>query len=141
MVISYSRRITDLQKLSLLANLENQNELIVNLPKDCITNFNDVIGTLLPQGTILYHNGIKYLTIQPITPLASQTPDSIGMLAHYKPYRDGQEYEWLYGEYVEIGWVRYVTDEDGNVTRYRAVQDPNANIYSPELVPGIWQAQ
>lgn len=138
MIVSYSQRLKDLQKLSLLANLTNENELIVSLPNNCITKFEDVIGKLLPIGTVVTYNNIKYLVMQSVTPIETQPPNATGMLALYKPYRDNNEYEWLYGEYVEVDWIRTVTTEE-TTTRYKAIQDPNANIYSPELVPSVWE--
>ncbi len=97
----------------------------------------------LKQGQVVQYNGIKYLVMQDITQvLSSQKPSDEGMLAIYKPYRDSKEYEWLYGEYVEIGWIRTVTKEvDGEIviTKYVAIQGVGANIYSPELVPAIWE--
>ncbi len=139
MIVSYSQRLKDLQKLSLLANLTNENELIVSLPNNCITKFEDVIGKLLPIGTVVTYNNIKYLVMQSVTPIETQPPNATGMLAIYKPYRDSDEYPWLYGEYVEIGWIRNVVNENDKIVRYRAIQDPNANIYSPEIVPNIWE--
>lgn len=57
-----------------------------------------------------------------------------GMLAIYQPYQGKQGYQWVYGEYTEIGFTRY-----HNGVLYKAVQDPNANIYSPDQVPAIWE--
>ena len=103
----------------------------------------EVVNKSLEKGMIVEHQGVKYLVMQKIaTVLESQLPNATGMLALYKPYRDSEEYEWLYGEYVEIGWVRYTvkgTEQEPIVTRYKAIQEPNANIYSPELVPAVWQ--
>ncbi len=142
-LVSVKQRLAEIKAIMAKAVYsESDSQELINIRTSDCPLWESYIGLSLNQGQVVLYNNIKYLTMQAVAVvLEGQSPSDTGMLAIYKPYRDSGKYEWLYGEYIEIGWVRYVTDEDGNVTRYRAIQDPNANIYSPELVPGIWQAQ
>lgn len=136
MLKPYNERLTEIQELSLNATLTDKNDLLVSLPLNYVTDFNDLIGTLVKQGAIIKYEDIKYLVMQSVTPIESQLPSNTGMLAIYKPYREKGVYEWLYGEYCVIGDIRTY-----NGVTYVAVQDPNTNIYTPNLVPAIWQVQ
>lgn len=136
----YKERLKEIQN-EFGKNTTRTDKEIIEVFENYLPQFNDCIGKLLTQGQVISHNGIKYKVMQSVTPIESQPPNATGMLAIYKPYRDDEEYEWLYGEYVEIGWIRYTitgTEEEPIINRYKAIQDPNANIYSPELIPAIW---
>ncbi len=142
-LISYTEYLEQEKRIYATANFTGNSDIIINRDADMFTDWNDLLGVSIPAGTVCYYEGIKYLVIQAVIPIISQPPNATGMLAIYKPYRDSGIYEWLSGEYVEIGWIRYVISEyeDIGVTidRYKAIQDPGANIYSPDLTPSIWE--
>lgn len=118
-------------------NTTRTNEEILDTYTGYCPLWEEYLGKSLTGGMVVVLNDVKYLVMQDIaTVLESQAPDDEGMLALYKPYRDSGVYEWLYGEYVEIGWVRTY-----NGVSYTAIQDPNANIYSPDLVPAVWEVE
>lgn len=110
---------------------------IVELWKHFAKPWSDYIGESLEEGAVVSKYEVKYKVMNKIDKvLEIQPPDGDGMLALYKPYRDDGLYEWLYGEYVEVGWQRVWND-----VIYTAIQDPNANIYNPDLVPAVWEAE
>ncbi|MFI3322862.1 MAG: hypothetical protein R3Y50_10145 [Rikenellaceae bacterium] len=113
--------------------IESDIELMLDLPAQYVPQWSEYIGKELTKGSLVNHLGVKYLVIQTLTPIESQTPDSVGMLAVYKPYQGKYGYQWVYGEYSEVGFTRYF---EGKL--YEAIQGPNANIYSPDLVSAIW---
>ncbi len=111
------------------------NQEILSIYEGYCPLWSDYIGQSLEAGMVVAKDGVKYLVVNNIdTVLESQSPDLEGLLALYKPFRDSATYQWLYGEYVEIGWVRTY----GGLS-YTAIQDPNANISSPDLAPAVWQ--
>ncbi len=133
-MISYAEYIAQEKRIYAKTNMTGEHDIICTRQPEMFPRWADLVGTLVNAGTVVVDNGIKYLTMQAVTPVASQPPSTTGMLAVYKPYRDGDVYPWLYGEYVQQGWRRTV----GDVT-YTAIQDPGANIYSPEQVPAVWE--
>ena len=56
------------------------------------------------------------------------------MLSIYKPYQGKYGYNWMYGEYCEVGFTRY----DG-VELYECTSDPLANVNPPSQVPSCWK--
>ncbi len=132
--ISYLDLIDKIKTLTAKADLTDQSEAILDLPTQYVPNWIDYVGSTLSAGTLVAYGGIKYLVIQSVTPIASQTPDMTGMLAIYKPYQGKYDYDWIYGEYSEVGFTRYYNEK-----LYTAIQGPGANIYSPDLVPSIWE--
>ncbi len=133
-MISYEEYVAQEKRIYAKANLTGESDIICARDAEMFPNWEDLVGTSVPAGTVCAHEGVKYLVAQAVTPIESQAPGDEGMLAVYKPYRDGDVYPWLYGEYIEIGWQRSVGD-----VVYTAIQDPGANIYSPELVPAVWE--
>lgn len=132
--LSYLQLEEKIKRLTALADLSNESETILDLPTQYATLWLDLVGTLVPKGQLVAYQGVKYLVQQSITPIESQAPDQTGMLAIYKPYQGKRGYDWIYGEYSEVGFTRY---HEGKL--YKALQDPGANIYSPDLVPNIWE--
>lgn len=122
-----------LQEIRDLSQGNVTSDLLVSVPTSYLPQWADVIGTSLEANSLVALYDIKYLVLQKVTAQEHQAPNSDGMLAIYKPYRTTGVYEWLYGEYCVKGDVRTVGDDS-----YEAIQDPGANIYSPELVPAVW---
>ncbi len=87
------------------------------------------------QWEIITHNGVDYIVMQDITDaLESQSPDADDMLALYMIWRGEGLYEWLYGEYVKLGWQRtYEGDTYECIT-----ETAGANIYEPIAVESVW---
>ncbi len=139
-LVSVKERLQEIKSIMARATYaEGEHEALINVRISDCPEWQNFIGEGLSKGRVVLHNDIKYLIVQDVTSvLESQPPNTEGMLSIYKPYRDSNEYEWLYGEYVEVGWIRYIVDESNNIIRYEAIQNPNANIYSPETVPAIW---
>ncbi len=133
-LISYQEYLAQEKRIYATASFADSSDIIISKPVDMFPDWSDLVGTSITAGTVCVYEDIKYLVLQSVTPIESQPPSMTGMLAIYKPYRDSGVYEWLYGEYVEIGWVRTYND-----ISYQAIQDPGANIYSPDLVPAVWE--
>lgn len=117
-------------------SLESKLNVIIDDLSDETSGYEEwstYIDKLLVEGTIVSYNGIDYRVMQDVYPNLTQTPDSDGMLAIYMIYRGSDTYEWLYGEYVEVGWIR---TEDG--VEYIAIQYPNMNTCSPSTVASVW---
>ncbi len=131
MLKSLETRLNEIKNLS-IGNISS--ELAVSIPANYLAQFDDVIGTTLAKDSLVAIGDVKYLVMQDTIAQSHQRPDSEGMLAIYKPYREKGVYEWLYGEYCEIDDIRTYND-----IRYTAIQDPGANIYSPDQVPAIWE--
>lgn len=132
--LSYLQLEAKIKRLTELADLSNEVETILDLPTQYATPWINLVGTPVPKGKLVAHQGIKYLVMQSVTPIESQTPSMQGMLAIYKPYQGKRGYPWIYGEYSAVGFTRY-----HNGKLYEAIQDPGANIYAPDLLPAIWQ--
>ncbi len=132
-LISYLQLEEKIAQLVKLANLSESPETILDLPSQYAPEWASYLGGVVSTGTLVAHNGIKYMVLQTVSPIESQAPDNTGMLAIYKPYQGKYDYDWVYGEYCELGFTRY-----HNGVLYKAIQNPNANIYSPDQVPAIW---
>lgn len=134
-LVSVAERLKEIRDIMSKARYTAEdNAEIVNIRNTDCPLWSDSIGGMLELGQIVMHNNIKYLVMQTVYPNETQTPDGLGMLAIYKPYTDGELKEWIYGEYVEIGWQRI----DGNAI-YQAIQDPNTNDHRPSETPAIWE--
>ncbi len=131
--ISYLQLEDKIMRLVQLANLSESPDVILDLPNQYATEWSSYIGKVISVGTLVTHKDVKYMVLQTVTPIESQSPDMQGMLAIYKPYQGRDNYPWVYGEFTEIGFTRY-----HNGKLYKAIGDPNANIYSPDQVPAIW---
>lgn len=132
-LMSVTERLTQIKKMQAQASFSEPQE-ILDLPEQYITDWQ--AGVTLSAGQLVLYGGVKYLVLQAVTTLESQLPSDTGMLAIYKPYTDSTLKDWIYGEYVEIGWQRMY---DGLV--YTAIQDAGANVHTPDLVPAVWQAE
>ena len=131
---SADERLAEIQSLAAHANMTGEDKAIVSMPVSYATPWED--GLRFGVGRLLSYKGIKYLTVQEATAQAHYPPDmpNGAMLSVYKPYQGKHGYNWLYGEYIEVGFTRY---EDGVL--YRAYQDPGANIFPPSQVPAVWE--
>lgn len=130
-LMSVTERLTQIKKMQAQASFSDNQE-IIDLPEQYIQDWS--AGVSLTAGQLVTHDGVKYLVLQDVATLDSQLPSDAGMLAMYKPYTDATLKGWIYGEYVEIGWQRMY-----NGVVYTTIQDAGANIYSPDLVPAVWQ--
>ncbi len=139
-LVSVQQRLAEIKAMMAKAVYsENDSEELLEIRTSDCPLWSDYIGLSLKQGQVVLLNNIKYLVMQAVAVvIESQSPSNTGMLAIYKPYRDSGTYEWLYGEYVEVGWIRTVTT-DTTISSYKAIQDTGANIHSPELVPSVWE--
>lgn len=127
-------RLADIQTLAAHADMTGEDETIIDMPAEYCPEWVD--GMALKAGQPVRYKGIKYLVQQPVSAQAHYPPDMPdgAMLSIYKPYQGKHGYEWLYGEYCEVGFTRY----DGGVL-YVAVQAPGANIFRPSEVPAVWE--
>ncbi len=132
-LMSVSECLAMIKKLQAQATFAEPQD-ILRMPDQFVTEWQ--AGVQLGAGRVVLHEGVKYLVLQAVATLESQLPSDTGMLAVYKPYTDASCKEWIYGEYVESGWQRVF---DG--VTYTAIQDAGANIFSPDLVPAIWEAE
>lgn len=132
--MKYNELADKIKALTAKADLTDSADTILDLPNKYVPEWSDYIGTQLSAGSLVAHNEIKYLVLQTLTSIESQPPSDTGMLALYQPYQGKYNYTWVYGEYTEIGFTRY-----HNSVLYKAIQDPNANIYSPDQTPAIWE--
>lgn len=131
---STRKRIAEIQSVMKKSDLTGENETIIELPSQYCPTWTP--GEKYKPGRLVELNGVKYLIINEVTAAKHQPPDMANgaMLAIYKPYQGKYGYNWIYGEYCEVGYTRY-----DNGVLYRAIQDPNANIYPPSAVPAVWE--
>ncbi|GHV28111.1 hypothetical protein FACS18948_6630 [Clostridia bacterium] len=98
-------------------------------------------GAAYKVGTIVRHYDKLYRIAQNHTAQAHQPPNGAGMLAIYTPVQppaaDGQILDWISGETLSVGDKRR-DPTDGKV--YQTIQNPNANVWEPHIVPAIWEA-
>ncbi len=92
-------------------------------------------GKSYSEGDIVCYNGVSYRIMQDTVADANYKPSDEGMLAIYMVYRGSDRYEWLYGEYVEQGWVREYEDIAYECMTATAV----ANIYPPDVAVSVWR--
>lgn len=131
---SADERLAEIQSLAAHANMTGEDKAIVNMPVSYATPWED--GLRFGVGRLLSYEGIKYLTLQEATAQAHYPPNmpNGAMLSVYKPYQGKHGYNWLYGEYCEVGFTRYEGEK-----LYSAIQDPGANIFPPSQVPAVWE--
>lgn len=131
---STKKRIAEIQTIMRNANMSEESATIIDVPADYCPEWTP--NTAYKQGQVVAYNGIKYLLMQDTTSVAHYPPNMPygAMLAVYKPYQGKYNYDWLYGEYCDVGYTRY-----DNGVLYRAIQNPNANIYPPSAVPSVWE--
>lgn len=131
---STKKRLAEIQKLAGRSDMIGEDETIVEMPPDYCPAWE--AGAELRAGQLVTYKGIKYLVLQAVTAQGHQPPDmeNGAMLAIYKPYQGKEGYEWVYGEYCDIDYTRYYNGE-----LYKAIQNPNANIYQPDQVPAVWE--
>lgn len=136
-----NKRLAEIKKLSSMAT-ELEATDICDTPIQYFDDWSDYIDGELKEGRIVSHQDYKVRVMQDIpVVLESQSPDMEGLLALYMKYRDSGEYPWIYGEYVELGWIRTETEvvDDVEVTRrYENTKQLVANIYTPSADPTSW---
>ncbi|MFR9496685.1 MAG: hypothetical protein SNG81_10015 [Rikenellaceae bacterium] len=106
-------------------------ELAQDIPNTSVRSWESYMGETLPIGKMVSYGGHNYVTTTAIQVIDAYTPDVA--INNFQPHQGKYCYTWIYGEYCEIGFTRY-----HNGVLYEAIQDPGANIYSPNLAPAIW---
>ena len=97
--------------------LQNRNRLL-KLPFTLFKKWE--AGKSYVTNEVLQHNGIKYFTIK--APNQNQNtiqPSEQSMIDNYRPFTDVDDKDWIYGEYVENGFIRFdngVAYEACNIT-------------------------
>ncbi len=107
---------------------------------DCPT-WDSLVGKPITKGALCQYEGIKHMAVQGQTVSVVYPPNMQGVESLWRPYTDSSDKEWIYNEYVEVGWRRSVTsgtEEDAVTQWYTCTADAGDNLYSPELVPAIW---
>ena len=128
------KRLAEIQTIMRNADMSEESATIIDIPVDYCPDW--VADTKYKQGQVVSYKEIKYLLMQDTTSAAHYPPNmpNGAMLAIYKPYQGKLGYNWLYGEYCDVGYTRY-----DNGVLYRAIQNPNANIYPPSALPAVWE--
>jgi hypothetical protein len=89
---------------------------------------------------VLQYEGIKYFTIK--APNSNQNtipPSNQSMIDNYRPFTDVDDKEWIYGEYVENGFIRF---EDGVAYKAKGITDPVYGFFNktaPSLATQNWE--
>ena len=89
---------------------------------------------------ILQHKGVKYFTVKkPNAQQALIEPNSPDAIEIYRPFTDIDDKEWIFGEYIENGWIRY---DNGVAYQAYGITDP-LNVFmnrvKPSLAPANWK--
>lgn len=131
---SAAARLGEIQTLAAKADMTGEDAVIVDLPPDYCPEW--AAGSHYDTGKLRRYGNVKYLVMQGVDALEAYPPNMPdgAMLAIYKPYQGRYGYDWLYGEYTEVGFTRY---ENGVL--YVCTGDPGANIYPPNQVPACWE--
>lgn len=131
---SVQDRLDGIRLLTGAADLIGEDDAIIGLPVNFCPEW--TAGAAYKAGRLVAYGGVKYLILQNVTAAQHYPPNMPdgAMLSVYKPYQGKHGYDWLYGEYCEIGFTRLHAG-----VLYRAIQDPGANIFPPDQVPAVWE--
>ncbi len=144
-LVSVAQRLAEIQAITAMATFsaDDPDTVLDMRVTDCPT-WDSLVGKTITQGTLCQYDGVKYMAVQGQTVSAVYPPNMKGVESLWRPYTDSSDKSWIYNEYVEIGWRRSVTtgtDDEPVTTWYECTAAAGDNLYSPELVPAIWEVQ
>ncbi|MDR0207023.1 MAG: hypothetical protein LBI45_07200 [Bacteroidales bacterium] len=119
--------------------LQNRNR-ILKLPFTLFKKW--ISGTTPIVNEVLQYDGKKYFTIKSPNSNQNTTPPSYPtMIDLFRPFTDADDKEWIFGEYVENGFIRTY---DGVVYEAQNITDPVYGFFNkttPNLASQNWKAE
>jgi len=97
-------------------------------------------GKNFTTNEVLQHEGVKYFVIKaPNNNQNTIPPSEPSMIDNFRPFTDVDDKEWIYGEYVENGFIRYF---NGDAYEAQNISDPVygfTNKVTPNLAAANWK--
>ncbi len=133
-LLTVEEKLTQIRVLTLFVSAENRQAILSEIPQNFCTDFDELIGKSVQRGAILQCDGKKYMVMQDTMLTVQNRPLVSGASDIFRLHQGEGMHPWVSGEYCEVGYLRMLED-----VIYEAVQDPGANVHSPELNTKVWR--